>query len=44
MADTASWDAEHYPELYQQAAEHPAAKARRAAGTSSRTDHNTDDD
>jgi uncharacterized Zn finger protein len=38
MADSASWDAEHYPELYQQAAEHPAAKARRAAGTAARTD------
>lgn len=38
MTGSTSWDAEHYPELYQQTAEHPAAKARRAAGTAARSD------
>ena len=38
MTDSTSWDAERYPELYQQTAEYPAAKARRAAGTAARSD------
>lgn len=38
MTDSTSWGAEHFPEHHQQAAEHRAVKARRAAGTAARSD------